>query len=109
MSVLGGLFLVAHGLVHLAIWLPAPKQDAPFDPGYSWLFGAVRRPARALAVAAGALFALAGVLVLAGADAGAALAVAGAAVSLALVLLTFHPWLLGAVAIDVAVTVVALT
>ena len=98
---------MAHKLVHLAIWLPAPKQDAPFDPGYSWLFGAVRRPARALAVAAGALFALAGVLVLA--EGGAALAVTGAAVSLALVLLTFHPWLLGAVAIDVAVTVVALT
>ena len=70
---------------------------------------AVRRTARALAVAAGALFALAGVLVLGGANAGAALAVAGAAVSLALVLLTFHPWLLGAVAIDVAIAVVALT
>jgi hypothetical protein len=108
-SVLGGLFLVAHGLVHLAIWLPAPKEDAPFDPGHSWLLGAVRRPARALAVAAGALFALAGVLVLAGADAGAALAVAGVAVSLALVLLTFHAWLLGAVVIDVAIAAVALT
>jgi hypothetical protein len=47
--------------------------------------------------------------VLAGADAGAALAVAGAVVSLALVLLTFHPWLLGAVAIDVAIAAVALT
>ena len=33
----------------------------------------------------------------------------GAAVSLALVLLTFHPWLLGALAIDVAIAVVALT
>jgi hypothetical protein len=108
-SVLGGLFLVAHGLVHLAIWLPAPKEDAPFDPGYSWLLGAVRRPARTLAVAAGVLFALAGVLVLAGADAGAAVAVAGAAVSLALVLLTFHAWLLGAVVIDVAIAGVALT
>jgi hypothetical protein len=108
-SVLGGLFLVAHGLVHLAIWLPEPKAEAPFDPGHSWLLGAVRRPARALAVMAGALLALAGVLVVAGADAGAALAVAGAVVSLALVLLTFHPWLLGAVAIDVAIAVVALT
>lgn len=109
MSVLGGLFLVAHGLVHLAIWLPAPKEDAPFDPGHSWLLGAVRRPAGGLAVAAGALFALAGVLVLAGEDAGAALAVAGAVVSLALVLMTFHPWLMGAVVIDVAIAVVALT
>ena len=108
MSVLGGLFLVAHGLVHLAIWLPAPRQDAPFDPGSSWLFGAVRRPARALAVAAGALFALAGVLARRSGR-GAALAVTGAAVSFALVLLTFHPWLLGALAIDVAIAVVALT
>jgi hypothetical protein len=108
-SVFGGLFLVVHGLLHLAIWLPEPKEDAPFDPGHSWLLGAVRRPARGLAVAAGALLALAGVLVLAGADAGGALAVAGAAVSLALVVLTFHPWLLGAVAIDVAIAVVALT
>jgi hypothetical protein len=58
---------------------------------------------------AGALLALAGVLVITGADAGAAPAVAGAVVSLALVLLTFHPWLLGAVAIDVAIAVVALT
>jgi hypothetical protein len=70
---------------------------------------AVRRPARALAVTAGALLALAGVLVIAGADAGAAPAVAGVVVSLALVLLTFHPWLLGAVAIHVAIAVVALT
>jgi hypothetical protein len=109
MTVLAGLFLVAHGLVHLAIWLPAPKEDAPFDPGHSWLFGDVHLPARGLAVAAAGLLALAGVLVLAGGDARAALAVAGAAVSLALVLLTFHPWLLGAVAIDVAIAAVALT
>jgi len=101
--------LVAHGLLHLAIWLPEPKEDAPFDPGHSWLLGAVRQPARGLAVAAGALLAFAGELVLAGADAGGALVVAGAAVSLALVVLTFHPWLLAAVAIDVAIAVVALT
>ncbi len=55
------------------------------------------------------LLAGSGVLVLAGAQAGAALAVVGAVVSLTLVLLTFHPWLLGAVAIDVAIVVVALT
>jgi hypothetical protein len=108
-SVLGGLFLVAHGLVHLAIWLPAPKEDAPFDPGHSWLLGDVRRRARALAVAAGTLLALAGILMLAGAGAGGGLAVLGAAVSVALIGLTFHPWLLGAVAIDVVIAVVALT
>jgi len=106
-SVLAGLFLVAHGLVHLAVWLPRPRADAPFDPGHSWLLGDVRQPARVLAVVAGGLLAVAGILVLAGTGAG--LAVAGAAVSLALVALTFHPWLLGAVAIDVMIAAVALT
>jgi hypothetical protein len=106
-SVLAGLFLIAHGLVHLAVWVPAPEQDAPFDPGHSWLLGEIRRPARAVAATAAALLSVAGILVLAGAHAGAA--VVGAAVSVALVGLTFHPWLLGAVAIDVAVAVVALT
>jgi hypothetical protein len=56
---------------------PAPKEAAPFDPGHSRLLRAVRRPARGLAVAAGALLVLAGVLVLAGAEAGAALAGGG--------------------------------
>ena len=45
---------------------------------------------------------------LAGAGTGSALAVPGAAVSLTLVLLSFHRWLLGAVAIDVAIAVVAI-
>jgi hypothetical protein len=107
-SVLAGLFLVAHGLVHLAVWLPEPKEDAPFDPGHSWLLGAARGLTGALAIAACVLLAVAGVLVLAGAGAGSALAVAGAAISLALVLLSFHPWLLGAVAIDVAIAIVAI-
>jgi hypothetical protein len=89
--------------------LAAPNEDAPFDPGYSWRLGAVRGPARALAVAVGALFAPAGVLVLAGLHTGAAPGLAGAALSLTLVLLTFHPWLLRAAAIDVAIAVVALT
>ena len=108
MSVLGGLFLVAHGLVHLAVWLPAPKEEAPFDPSHSWLLGDAHGAVRALPLAAGLLFALAGVLVLGGAGLGAALAVAGAVVSLALVLLTFHHWLLGAVAIDIGIILVVL-
>jgi hypothetical protein len=93
-SVLGGLFEIAHELVHLAIWLPSRRRTPAFDPGHSWLLDAVRRSARGLPVAAGALPVLAGVLVLAGADAATALAVARAAVSQVLVLLAFHPWLL---------------
>jgi hypothetical protein len=108
-SILAGLFLVAHGLVHLAIWLPALKEDAPFDPGRSWMLGEQRALTRALAIAACVVLAIGGVLVLVGAGVGAAVATVGAVISLALVLLTFHPWLLGAVAIDVAIFVVALT
>jgi hypothetical protein len=108
-SVLGGLFLIAHGLVHIAIWIPEPKEDAPFDPHRSWLLGDVRQLTRALAVTACVVLVTAGVLVLTGAGLGAGLAVTGAAVSLAVVLLSFHPWLLGAVAIDVAIAIVALT
>jgi hypothetical protein len=89
--------------------MPEPKDDAPFDPHRSWLLGEAGQLMRALAVAACVVLVVAGVLVIAGAGLGAALAVAGAAVSLALVLLVFHPWLLGAVAIDVAIAVVALT
>jgi hypothetical protein len=108
-SVLAGLFLIAHGLVHLAIWLPAPKEDAPFDSGHPWLFGEVRMVTSALAVAACVILAVAGVLVLVGAGTGAVFAIIGAGVSLVLVLLTFHPWFLGAVAIDVGIAVVAVT
>ena len=55
------------------------------------------------------LLVLAGVFLLNGAgELDAGLAVAGALVSLALVLLTFHPWLLGAVAINIAIVVVVL-
>jgi hypothetical protein len=35
-------FLIAHGLVHLAIWLvPKPSdQKAPFDPDHPWCWSA---------------------------------------------------------------------
>ena len=56
-----------------------------------------------------ALLVAAGVLVMADADLGAAVAIAGAGVSLGLVTIAFHPWLLGAIGIDVAIVVVALS
>jgi hypothetical protein len=108
MTAAAGLFLIAHGLVHLGVWLPSPREDAPFDPGHSWLVGDARSEARALAWTAFVVLAAGGVLVLAGAGLGAVLAVTGAAISLALVVLTFHPWLLGAAAIDAAIAIVAL-
>jgi len=45
-------FLIAHGLVHLVIWLipEPPDQKAPFDPNHSWLLGDLRTMATLLAV-----------------------------------------------------------
>ncbi len=108
MSALAAIFLVAHGLVHLAVWLPPAARDAPFDPRRSWLLGEARTLTRTLATLACAIFMLAGVLVLPGTGVGGAVAVAGAALSLLLILLTFNRWLTGAVAIDVAIVLVVL-
>lgn len=108
MSVLAGLFLLAHGLVHLAVWLAPASADAPFDPRRSWLLGDARWPLRPLAVLACGLFVLAGALVLGDSGPAGGTAVAGAAVSLALVVLTFNRWLVFAVAINVAIIVIAL-
>lgn len=106
-SALAGLFLIAHGLVHVAVWVAEPKDDAPFDPRRSWLIGDARRPARRGAIGACVLLVVAGALTLAGA-AVPAVTVAGATVSLVLVLVTFNRWLLAAVAINVAIVAVTL-
>jgi hypothetical protein len=108
-TVLAGLFLIAHGLVHLALWVAPPPPDAPFDSHHSWLAGDIGGLSRVLAVLACVILVVAGILVIVGTGAGAALAVAGAAASLALVLLTFHPWLVFAIAINVAIVVIAIT
>lgn len=105
MDVVAGLFLIAHGLVHLGIWLPSAKPDAPFDPHRSWLLEEAGTASRLLAVVAAILLMVAGVLVLGGE--GAAVAAAGAAVSLLLIAITFNVWLLAAVAINVAIIVLA--
>lgn len=108
MRVLAGLFLIAHGLVHVAVWVAPAPPDAPFDSRHSWLVGDAGRFAPTLAAAACALLVLAGILVLAGAGPAAVAAVAGAATSLALVSLTFNRWLVLAVAFDVAIIAIAL-
>jgi hypothetical protein len=55
------VFLIAHGLVHVAIW--APKYDpekAAFDASHSWLVGDQRLLAQVLAFTAAAILVLAG-------------------------------------------------
>jgi hypothetical protein len=107
-TTLAGVFLVAHGLVHLAVWVAPAPPDAPFDSRHSWLLGDVEALSRAAAVVACAVLVLAGILVLVGADPGAALAAIGAGLSLLLVLVTFHAWFIAAVAINIGIIVIAL-
>jgi uncharacterized membrane protein YphA (DoxX/SURF4 family) len=66
LRVLLGLFFIAHGLVHVAIW--APKYDpekVPFDASHSWLLGDRRLLARVLAFAAAAILVVVGIALLA--------------------------------------------
>jgi hypothetical protein len=116
--VLLGLFLVAHGLIHAAIWVtpkPTDPKAPPFDASRSWLLNALgvgESGARALrvvlALAATAGFAAAGLAVLFGAGWWRPLAVVSAAVSLVLMLVYFNSWLLLGVAIDVGIIAVLL-
>jgi hypothetical protein len=109
-----GVFLVAHGLIHAAIWLPqafgvraSSDPASPFDPGYSWLFsgfsdGGARWLSVLLALVAALAFVAAGVGLFAHQGWWRTLTVGASAVSLALFLFYFNPWLSLAVPIDVA-------
>jgi hypothetical protein len=89
-------FLIAHGLVHLAIWL-TPKREgaaAPFDVNRSWLLGEVKPLAAFLAIAAAVLLVGGGVGLWAQAEWWRGVAVAGLGVSFGLMVLTSNPWYL---------------
>ena len=91
-------FLIAHGLIHLVIWVipPKPKDEAarPFDPSHSWLLGDREGPARAAALAATVLLIAAGLGLWAGVDWWQSAAVAGLATSLGLMIVYFDRWFL---------------
>lgn len=59
-----GAFVVAHGLVTIAIWSPNPRTvdpPPPMNTSHSWLLGEARSVALTLAIAAGVAIAAAGV------------------------------------------------
>jgi hypothetical protein len=103
-----GLFLIAHGLIHLAIWLPKSDPKAPFDAGHSPFAGNVRRLAATLAAAAAVVLAAGGLGLIAGASWWAPAAIAGAAISAVLLLLTFNKWWLIALGINAGIIVLSL-
>lgn len=110
-SLLLGLFLVAHGLVHAAIWAsPAAANAQPFDPAHSWLLNGLGagRPAahtisRLLALTAAAGFVVGGVGLLVHVGWWGAFAAGSAAVSLLLMVLYFNRWLIVGLGIELAI------
>ena len=111
-------FLMAHGLVHAAIWLthPDPANPPPFQPDRSALLTVNGAPASlvhqtsvVLAVGSAALYVVGGVLVGFGAPGAAVVVAAAAIVGLTLKLLFFHPWLSLGILIDILVLGVACT
>ncbi len=105
MKVVLGIFLIVHGLIHLAIWLPSPKADAPMQTAHSWLLGDVRALSLLLAVVCGLVLIAGGVGYLISTAWWPVVVIAGAAVSAVLMAVTFTPWWLAALAIDVALIV----
>lgn len=99
------VFLIAHGVLHLLIWGTPARRDAPFDPHKSPVFGDVRVASTVLAATAGIALIVAGAVRLTGAGWWEVAAIAGAALSCAVMLLTFTPWWLFALAINVAIVV----
>jgi hypothetical protein len=107
-------FLIAHGAVHLAVWLPTPPTDAdpqaPFAPDHSALLTRTRVPQAAshrlavlLAGATTVLYVVAGLAVALGSGWAVAMAAAAAIVGLALKVLYFNPWLTLGILLDAAV------
>ena len=112
-------FLIAHGAVHLAIWLaPSPVESqstAPFSPDHSALLTRTQVPratahllAARLAGAAAIAYVAAGLAVALGSGWTGALAAGAAVIGLVLKLLYFNPWLSLGVLLDAAVLSAAL-
>ena len=100
-----GLFLVAHGLIHVAIWLTPASSDAPFDVRHSPLLGDLGALATAWGLLAGAGFVLSGIAYLLDAAWWPAALVVASGVSLVLLLATFNTRWQRALVIHVALAV----
>jgi uncharacterized membrane protein YphA (DoxX/SURF4 family) len=106
LRVLLGVFFIAHGLIHVAIW--APRYDpakAAFDASRSWLFGDRRPLARVLAFTAAVILVVAGIALLAQGGWWRPTAVAGLGVSTVLLLVYLTPWYLFILAVNAALIV----
>jgi len=99
-------FLIAHGLVHVAIWTPRyDPEKAAFDASHSWLLGDQRTLARILAFSAAGILVLAGIALWAHGEWWRPTAVVGLSVSTVLLLLYFIAWYLPILSVNAALIV----
>lgn len=107
-------FLLVHGLLHLAVWLPhpdpRPDHPAPFEPDHSRVLTAVHveqqtthQVAVVLAVATAAVYVVSGLAVWIGLPSAAAIVALAAVIGLAMKVLYFDPWLLIGIGLDAMV------
>lgn len=112
-------FLLAHGLIHFAIWLPRipvdPEKPSPFIPEHSAILTkaavsqtTARRVSGIMAVAAGLGFLLTGLAVTSDAGWAAPVAVLASVLGLSLKTLFFDTWLLLGIALDLCILIVAI-
>lgn len=108
-----GLFLVAHGLVTIAIWAPrypaVPEgQLQPPDAAHSWIFGDVRAFSLVFGVAVGVALAIAGFGFLTHQGWWPPFAIGAGVASLLLFAVFFTPWWLAGIAISAAFVIGAI-
>jgi hypothetical protein len=105
-----GIFLILHGLVHAAIWLPAPKEKQIFNANHSWFFDAVKMQSgtiRGIAIAACLVafltLVIGGIGILSHQNWALTPVLIGAIVSLILIVAYFNPWMSLAVLLDIGI------
>jgi hypothetical protein len=105
-----GIFLLAHGLVHSAIWLSTPKANGPFNAGHSWLFsllGLQGSPERTFAIIVSLIATLTliigGIGLLSHQSWYQLPLIIGASVSLLLIIVYFNPWMSLAIVLDIGI------
>lgn len=101
-------FLIAHGGVHLAVWLSPIDPNGPFDPSHSWAVGDQRGVAVTLAAIAAVLLIVSGLGVWMGGSWWRLIAAAGLSVSFLLMTLFFHPWFIPIQVINAALVIALL-
>jgi hypothetical protein len=111
MRVLISGFVIAHGLVTMAMWIPDPHKvqpAPPMDTSHSWLVGDKRSLALGLAVISGLAVALAGFGLLVQAAWWPTVAILAAGLSLLLFAIFFSPWWLAGIAISTSLLFAAI-